>query len=211
MISPGNIVKIDIKVTNNGEEEVSGTLNDFLPDFATIIDEKETEEQKNEFNVDNVKTFQLTIAKKDSVFISYSAGFFTIPEQLLNKPFFIGKAAFTDKENNQYFSENIEIFIKSNKEFKCNFNFLCEEGENYENCFQDCTSGHKDSYCDELKDGRCDPDCAQNKDSDCRNKERILYYLLGILILSLLGAAFLIYYFVKRRKMTRMYLNQIKR
>jgi len=39
--------------------------------------------------------------------------------------------------------------------------------ENYLTCSMDCPSGAKDSYCDKVKDGRCDPDCAAGDDTDC--------------------------------------------
>jgi putative hemolysin len=47
----------------------------------------------------------------------------------------------------------------------------CVIGESYKNCPQDCPSGSRDGYCDEVKDGICDEDCLlQNiteKDPDC--------------------------------------------
>ena len=46
-------------------------------------------------------------------------------------------------------------------------NKICEPYESYENCPQDCKSGAKDSFCDKVKDGICDPDCIQKDDSDC--------------------------------------------
>ncbi|MEA3254935.1 MAG: hypothetical protein U9Q22_03765 [Candidatus Altiarchaeota archaeon] len=55
----------------------------------------------------------------------------------------------------------------------CNINGVCEHGETYLNCLQDC-SGSKDNYCDTLRDGVCDPDCSRWEDMDCIcNKDAI--------------------------------------
>lgn len=39
--------------------------------------------------------------------------------------------------------------------------------ENPGNCPQDCPSGTEDFYCDEITDGKCDPDCKNGEDPDC--------------------------------------------
>ena len=57
----------------------------------------------------------------------------------------------------------------------CNKNSICEpeKGENYGTCPQDCPSGSKDGYCDKVKDGKCDPDCLAEEDTDCRERFQI--------------------------------------
>ena len=58
----------------------------------------------------------------------------------------------------------------------CNFNKKCEESrrENTFNCRSDCPTGSKDGICDQVQDGRCDPDCTGEKpdlqDPDCETK-----------------------------------------
>ena len=49
----------------------------------------------------------------------------------------------------------------------CN-NGICEPQESFETCSQDCASGGSDDFCDELRDGVCDPDCTGTFDGDCR-------------------------------------------
>lgn len=49
----------------------------------------------------------------------------------------------------------------------CN-NGICEPQESFETCSQDCPSGREDDYCDEIRDGICDPDCTGTFDGDCR-------------------------------------------
>ena len=46
-------------------------------------------------------------------------------------------------------------------------NGICEKHESYESCTKDCSSGSKDDFCDEVKDGICDPDCSSKTDIDC--------------------------------------------
>ncbi|NQT66175.1 MAG: hypothetical protein HQ569_01195 [Actinobacteria bacterium] len=47
---------------------------------------------------------------------------------------------------------------------------ICKLEESYKNCQADCPSGFKDNYCDSISDGRCDPDCIDNQDADCKSK-----------------------------------------
>ena len=90
----------------------------------------------------------------------------------------------------------MEVFVSSDKKLVCNYNFVCESGENYGNCIQDCLSGLEDNYCDRLKDRRCDPDCREKEDSDCRNN--LVYYILfGFIIIILAVSLFII---LRRKK-----------
>ena len=52
------------------------------------------------------------------------------------------------------------------KEGRCG-DGICEVGENYFNCPQDCPSGSLDGVCDKVPDGICDPDCHGKYDPDC--------------------------------------------
>jgi hypothetical protein len=92
------------------------------------------------------------------------------------------------------FEENIEKFL-------CNHNTKCENFENFYSCPDDCPSGSKDNVCDALRDGRCDPDCAEGIDPDCGIQNKIsrltLIILIGILGLLLLAVVILI--LIKKR------------
>ena len=48
----------------------------------------------------------------------------------------------------------------------CNPNGVCDRGEDYRTCPQDCATGTADDYCDLTADGRIDPDCTYDVDPD---------------------------------------------
>jgi len=73
---------------------------------------------------------------------------------------------------------------------------LCDSGEDYKSCPDDCSSGGADGYCDGVKDGICDIDCAKDSDSDC-NRADILSYLPYV-VAGLLVVVVLVY--VGRKK-----------
>jgi hypothetical protein len=72
-------------------------------------------------------------------------------------------------------------------------NAVCDSTETYFNCPKDCSSGGKDSYCDRVRDGKCDPDCKASEDSDCtapiKNKQEdsvtkiLIAAIFGVIIL----------------------------
>lgn len=66
--------------------------------------------------------------------------------------------------------EVTELMGLSFEETRCG-DGVCGFPENFKTCPQDCPSGSYDGYCDEVKDGICDPDCKIRnisfKDPDC--------------------------------------------
>ena len=72
-----------------------------------------------------------------------------------------------DENHNVISTQNIPIIrITEPVKAECG-NDLCDAGENYQNCPQDCKSGGADGFCDKEKDALCDPDCARTEDEDC--------------------------------------------
>lgn len=71
-------------------------------------------------------------------------------------------------ENDKVIStENIPIIrITEPVKAEC-ANNICDAGENYQTCPQDCKTGGADGFCDKEKDMICDPDCARTDDEDC--------------------------------------------
>jgi hypothetical protein len=58
-------------------------------------------------------------------------------------------------------------YVTTTTLFSCNTNRICDSGENYNNCPNDCPSGGLDGLCDRAWDGICDPDCYRKDDNDC--------------------------------------------
>ncbi len=59
--------------------------------------------------------------------------------------------------------------------FFCNKNSRCDVNESYLSCPEDCLPYEKDGYCN-YKPGKkkCDPDCKQNVDYDCKDMKVII-------------------------------------
>jgi hypothetical protein len=64
-------------------------------------------------------------------------------------------------------TSEIQLSINIAKYATCNMNGICDSKESFNQCPEDCKSGLKDSFCDGIKDGKCDPDCLSSQDSDC--------------------------------------------
>jgi hypothetical protein len=72
-----------------------------------------------------------------------------------------------DENDNVLSIQNIPIIrVTEPVKAECG-NGLCDAGENYQNCPQDCRSGGADGFCDKETEGICDPDCARTDDQDC--------------------------------------------
>lgn len=91
--------------------------------------------------------------------------------------------------------KTINVYDKSNKKLLdidvgyfadvCGDN-ECQSHENYGICPQDCPSGSKDNYCDQLSDGICDKDCLTG-DYDCETKKTTLLFLsAGVALLIII-------------------------
>lgn len=84
---------------------------------------------------------------------------------------------------------------------------VCQGNENFSSCAQDCRSGMRDNYCDKQSDRVCDPDCAKESDSDCReggaaSGAKISVTGLAVaaaIILTLLAMAFLAIKIIRSR------------
>jgi len=72
-----------------------------------------------------------------------------------------------DENDNIVFTQNILIIkVKEQVKAEC-ANNLCDAGENYQSCPEDCISGGADGFCDKIRDALCDPDCPRTEDEDC--------------------------------------------
>ncbi len=109
------------------------------------------------------------------------------------------KIILVDSNDNALEEQKFQLEVNFPNEDKCG-NAKCDENENYNVCPVDCMSGLGDGYCDEVKDDKCDPDCLQSEDPDCKKKEETPYLLyLSLLVLSIIVFAAVLLYF-KRKK-----------
>lgn len=78
------------------------------------------------------------------------------------------------------------------------------KSENYLSCPNDCPSGSSDGYCDKVKDSKCDPDCKEAEDEDCKRGilEDIANLALPLILIFVLLvlAGFIIFFFYKKGK-----------
>ena len=154
----------------------------------------------------------------------YRLDFISFEDEILEQVYFNESAEPLLIETPYYSNvREIKIYNKDEKEIYHNdlayFSNVCGDGncqnhESYEICPEDCLSGEKDDYCDELKDNKCDPDClGKNLDIDCENLKKteknisqnikifniqilifVIIIIVGIIIMLL------IYYFLIRKK-----------
>lgn len=89
---------------------------------------------------------------------------------------------------------------------------ICQENENAGTCQSDCRSGASDKYCDKLKDGVCDPDCAEEEDQDCaavKGVNLMQVVIIGVFLsILIVAAAFAVYMIRKKRSSQNSQNNQ---
>ena len=93
-VNTGDIVDVTLKLTNNGNYEIKGTISDANLDFLPIL--KDSKEQKP--SLSNSINFEITIPAKNSIIKTYKFKVEEIPFPLINKETIIVLAIFTDKD-----------------------------------------------------------------------------------------------------------------
>ncbi len=169
-VNENEIITVTLKIDNNRDTELTGTLTDSVPDFIEVLPDELSIQSSNDLF--NGKIFSITVLPKSSVERTYQLKFSYIPPQLWNKELSTGIADIVSNEGNKIQSNNPKVLfsklVSSLVASQCDYDYVCDSGENYNTCFQDCTSGSSDGYCDGLQDKRCDADCNANTDADCR-------------------------------------------
>lgn len=103
---------------------------------------------------------------------------------------------------------NIDVSVFANI---CNNNGICDGSESFRSCPQECDSSAQDGFCNSIYNGKCDLDCKNNEDRDCRVikiseekpeeiPEKKSNYLLYIILASLILALIFLIIFFRTRK-----------
>jgi len=80
----------------------------------------------------------------------------------------------------------------------------CQPHESFETCPSDCPSGAKDDYCDQAKDGKCDPDCVDKTlDPDCHTP--ISGLLLPVALIGVALVLIIVGFIIVRKKKSSIY------
>ena len=189
-VSTGQIINIEIKVTNDLTSTAIFKLKEQLPNNVKFISPAEPDGYSGEVNLPYFEeTFSL--APQETFSFTYSVKV-DIPGALSLSPTTIVKL----DDNQRFFSEPIQIQID------CIPDGLCQDNDNFLNCPQDCPSGSEDNYCDLQIDGVCDSDCTE-EDVDCDKDDIVgeesdsstffrkyiyqLFFLILLIVLGFLG------------------------
>lgn len=91
----------------------------------------------------------------------------------------VNYSSLISNKEEQYFSfpynermRSVEIYNKNKLLYNKSINFcdndaICDSGETYLSCWEDCVSFAPDGLCNNNQDNGCDTDCAPGIDSDC--------------------------------------------
>lgn len=163
-IKVNETLTVKITIENKGQEEVNGTVIDFYPKFAEVL---YANTSKDSFAP--VIKWNISLDSGKSSKHYYKLNFDTMPNTPSGfKNVTIPRTIFK-YDNREVESGSSWVNVSNiSKTRNCNYNFECEpkQGENSDNCIQDCPVSGRDKHCDKLEDSICDPDCRE-KDPDC--------------------------------------------
>ena len=163
-IAAGDVVTVSILLENEQGMGITGVLIENYPAYAR---------PEGDFisgGVIGVLKKNITLQPSSEVKYTYNLTFNNIPVPVREKEDVFPSTVFVLGNGSRYSSNELKIFISEPITGSCNYDFICEPGENRRNCFQDCPSGGRDGYCDGLDDLLCDPDCEIGEDVDCKDK-----------------------------------------
>jgi len=203
----GELVTVNLEITNNKNEKIEGVLTDTFPRYAEVLDK---EIDKTSF-VPAV-FWNISLNPGETGKFSYRLRLDGVPlsaEGYVNETL---PPAGLNIQSGQYQSNSVWVYISNvdHPPEKCNYNFNCEPNldENSKTCPQDCLTSGKDNYCDAIKDGVCDPDCQPSKDPDCGEQGLNLWFYIYIGIAVIASVTLLILF---RLKQQQNYTNLYKK
>lgn len=150
----GEAVQVTIKVTNNHDKKLTLVVVDPQRPGLTYVDTPQPYMRRYEKLTVPLMRWQQDFNPGQSRQYTYSVTKATPGSVLL------AAASVTDQYGNTYTTPPSQIT------FTCKPDGVCQKGENYIFCPQDCPTGSKDDTCDGIKDGRVDPDCLPEADPD---------------------------------------------
>ncbi len=188
-INLGEILQVNITVFNLEDSYVNVTVKEYISISAEPVDPANfTYETSSELEFavsPPYYSWNATLAPNSKHEIIYKI------KPLSFGNLFLSPTEVTTSSGEVFRSEPVGVSVERPK------NGICEpdEGENYYTNPEDCPSGSEDGVCDLIEDGRCDPDCAPEADSDCvQPRAPWLYAALIILVVAII-----VYYIWRRR------------
>ena len=158
-ITIGDVLQVSITIKNQGSEKLELTVSETIGDAEAI------EPQLISPNASSGRLAAIPPYFKWDITLNAGA------QQTLTykiKPRSVGEYTFSQtvvrtSTGQTSYSNDLTTTVKAAP------NGVCEptKGENYITSPEDCPSGSSDGLCDQVKDGRCDPDCTSTADVDC--------------------------------------------
>lgn len=178
------IITIRVTLKNNGEEELEGIYaeDSFEPyRFKAVA-------PKKEFYLSRTSNDERLIWSKN--ISSLKPGESKVIQYSIKPAFYSGDIVLGPviaKVEGSLIAVSNEAKIKLNL---CG-NGICDylvSNEDESTCHTDCLSSLDDGYCNHEKNLKCDPDCKQKDDSDCKNNNigAAPYIIIAIIALSIL-------------------------
>jgi len=159
-----DVVTVNVVIKNDCGEGIEGVLIEGYPPYAS------PEGDFMSGGVVGVLKKNISLQPFSEVKYTYNLTFNDIPIPVREKEHVFPSTVLVLVNGSRYSSNEVKIFISEPIVGPCNYDFVCDPGENRGNCFQDCPPGGKDDYCDGLDDLLCDPDCEMGEDVDCKAK-----------------------------------------
>ena len=152
---------LDVNISVYSDNDIEFMIKEEYDDNVEFIDPVKA----NEINYNGIKHYRLEW--KDSV----ENGKVKIFNYKI-KPLELGEFEIVPTEvfvgNKSYSSDVLSVFVE------CKNNGICDKGENYLNCKEDCLNGANDGVCDDKVDGICDLDCS--RDVDCNYEDEKSFF-----------------------------------
>lgn len=183
----GNLLTIKIVITNNQPSLLSLKVEERIAENFELINPNEPTITKT-YNGINVSflNWDVQLKPNEAVQLIYTIN----PKQA-------GDITLSPTKVTETSADKVFQGRATKIEIKCNMNGVCETGENFLNCVEDCPTGSKDGVCDYATDGICDPDCTD--DPDCTLLDKIDFTSI-ITIVVIILAIFMVIRIIKKKK-----------